>query len=783
MASGASYTEADAQMGGGPGLYGNQNGGGSPSQQQQHLSHDHDLSSLSEGIAHIQRNNEMMDAGGPQAHHMGASMNPAHHQFQTPPRPAPSPQQMAQTVMGLDEHNMFSDHDSSRKRSKVSRACDECRRKKIRCDATNENGPEACSSCKRTGARCQFSRQPMKRGPSKGYIKELADRLNSLENQIQYPHAQPTQTFDYAPMRDQPVPDTQAQTQFQRKRTHSISEGLQEGYNRSSWPAQDRGIEAWDPRALSLLTSQDLPSNGQTNRRGSYGDLTLAGNLINGTNEGTIKSYYSTIHLVYPVLAQDSTALNRLTNCPAKLRESFFLALECSVHSYAPTALPPMDVSLTQLIQKCLEALELAQHTLSDPDSSRQFYNHLVYCQTLVFLIIASDRPSTDIIASTSELLGRLAGRISELGINDAKIVAALRDQDRELYEDSRRLFWTAFILDRFNASNKGRDMVLPLYAGSVSRDDYDALGEVGYHLARAADIIGQVTYIARAGNVPSIDPTSAMTFADLTSSSPASLYLNGQLLRFRESLEISSLPPTSPPYLAYQYLRIVVARASTYTAPKETLAFTKELLGSIQAVNGSITPLHHIFAHIVATSLTDLADKVETQIDAHGSIREMDEAIANGNILVRIPDGLGWDTAIRNILHQKRSSEAPPNNVEQTGPATEPNMAGLQHLAAAAVGEREGTDARPSSSGGSAQISQSNADVKHDLTAAMAAASEAAAAQATAAAAQQQLQSASPTANPAHDGNANSNSGPGGDNDQYDPSLIGKDGFMSAVS
>jgi hypothetical protein len=60
------------------------------------------------------------------------------------------------------------DQTAPRKRSKVSRACDECRRKKIRCDATTESGEEQCSSCKRVGTTCQFSRVPMKRGPSKG---------------------------------------------------------------------------------------------------------------------------------------------------------------------------------------------------------------------------------------------------------------------------------------------------------------------------------------------------------------------------------------------------------------------------------------------------------------------------------------------------------------------------------------------------------------------------------------------------------------------------------------
>jgi len=64
---------------------------------------------------------------------------------------------------------------NQRKRTKVSRACDECRRKKIRCDATDVDSSESCSSCKKIGQQCLFSRQPLKRGPSKGYIKELAD--------------------------------------------------------------------------------------------------------------------------------------------------------------------------------------------------------------------------------------------------------------------------------------------------------------------------------------------------------------------------------------------------------------------------------------------------------------------------------------------------------------------------------------------------------------------------------------------------------------------------------
>jgi len=57
-----------------------------------------------------------------------------------------------------------------RKRSKVSRACDQCRRKKIKCDAQSDTGESPCSSCARANTPCLFSRVPQKRGPSKGYI-------------------------------------------------------------------------------------------------------------------------------------------------------------------------------------------------------------------------------------------------------------------------------------------------------------------------------------------------------------------------------------------------------------------------------------------------------------------------------------------------------------------------------------------------------------------------------------------------------------------------------------
>ncbi|KAJ1021251.1 hypothetical protein NDA18_005492 [Ustilago nuda] len=99
-----------------------------------------------------------------------------------------------------------------RKRLRISRACDECRRRKTRCDIVGafpgepgnpltisaavpplESNMEPkgemlilqpCMNCRRSEVTCSYSKRPLKRGPSKGYIKDLERRLNSLESQI-----------------------------------------------------------------------------------------------------------------------------------------------------------------------------------------------------------------------------------------------------------------------------------------------------------------------------------------------------------------------------------------------------------------------------------------------------------------------------------------------------------------------------------------------------------------------------------------------------------------------
>ncbi|KAI9317639.1 fungal-specific transcription factor domain-containing protein [Dichotomocladium elegans] len=66
---------------------------------------------------------------------------------------------------------------SNSKRQRVSRACDLCRRKKIKCDGLLP----VCTNCQAFKLECSYNDTTKKRGPPKGYIEAIENRLHRLE--------------------------------------------------------------------------------------------------------------------------------------------------------------------------------------------------------------------------------------------------------------------------------------------------------------------------------------------------------------------------------------------------------------------------------------------------------------------------------------------------------------------------------------------------------------------------------------------------------------------------
>ncbi|KAJ2548498.1 hypothetical protein EV175_004804, partial [Coemansia sp. RSA 1933] len=66
------------------------------------------------------------------------------------------------------------------KRQRVSRACDKCRRKKVKCDGKLP----VCTHCEELGYDCTYLDATKKRGPPKGYIDVIESRLHKVDELI-----------------------------------------------------------------------------------------------------------------------------------------------------------------------------------------------------------------------------------------------------------------------------------------------------------------------------------------------------------------------------------------------------------------------------------------------------------------------------------------------------------------------------------------------------------------------------------------------------------------------
>ncbi|KAJ6622773.1 hypothetical protein B0H10DRAFT_879977 [Mycena sp. CBHHK59/15] len=86
-----------------------------------------------------------------------------------------------------DDHDDQDEHEqpgaSSKKgktvRRRSSKACDQCRKSKCKCERTAPGQP--CRSCLMLGTECTFLGPSRKRGPPKGYIDAIEARLHQTE--------------------------------------------------------------------------------------------------------------------------------------------------------------------------------------------------------------------------------------------------------------------------------------------------------------------------------------------------------------------------------------------------------------------------------------------------------------------------------------------------------------------------------------------------------------------------------------------------------------------------
>ena len=577
-------------------------------------------------------------------------------------------------------------------RTKVSRACDECRRKKIRCDAVDESGNTPCSSCKRSNLHCAFSRQPLKRGPSKGYIKELAERLNSLERQVHPPgqgqaqhHAEiqrvqqeMAENLRAQGLELQVAPDPRAGEKRNYSTMAQTMEGAPAPASGNVTPARQTPAYQQQPPQMTPYPPQTQPQyppqpqapmavvqpqpfwrhGGNENRQEETALSYEAENTTTIVNfdwdEAVIDEYFRLIHQTFPLLPNNKNRLRqRLAECPASLREAFLAALDCLMRTFPTTSLPP-NANYAQALKKAAELL--AKYPFDNPSTHTNGTN-LVYLQTLLLMALESDNHGPATIRgqagpSRAEWLGRAAGVAGQLEINVIRTSSqSVMEGDRDSSERlARRVWWVLFILDRWHASSTADLLKLPENSVVLLPEDQILLGESTYHLARLSFIIGHLAAILTTTKTPSTDVMAPSNPA----SSLLGLTLAGEIDRFRESVE-SVWGSLNLVHLSYHHCHLLIKRLNPNTEPTELVGHAVKVATVLNSPRTPVTPLNHHFGALAAMTLCELCDVGKTRAEAGRGLEHLALALGEGRGLAGKERSEGWDGAIRELVLGKR--------------------------------------------------------------------------------------------------------------------------------
>ncbi|KAF7861969.1 hypothetical protein EAF04_007850 [Stromatinia cepivora] len=567
---------------------------------------------------------------------------------------------------------------AGRKRSKVSRACDECRRKKIRCNANEPGNEDICSNCKRVGVSCQFSRQPMKRGPSKGYIKELADRINTLEGQVQgtempqYSHPQeilqrrPSEEFSPTPNPDQ-IP---------RKRGYSSISGSGEfvsPYQQQSmppnWIPQEQQPRSSIPNpaySARLPGSTQLPTREQNyspnlmvsqQKWVNAPDVGSSGEAVNHTSQShsedavewiddsLLESYYKFIHPTYPMLSLTKARLNaRLSACSAPVRYAFWEALYATIRSF-PTAIPLKPQGITH-------AVKLIHTAPYDSQTTRSLSTNIVYLQIMMLLAIEANNQPRDIqdgeiVQSPSIWLGTAVGYAYSLRLHAHKPIDKSNNDPDSDDKHARRVWFSLVIMERWNAAITTCPLQIPDSVAQIYPDDRALLGEVAYHLVRLAIVIGNYLEVKLAST--DLPPLSVHRGLHAR-------LLKTQLELLRHDLSTSGITPIDSPVLHIGYwcaYLIIVLLHTPQEDVDEQMKATHYIISQLSFNTDMRSPLVHYYKCSAALALPNLLQFEATKKDAETSLK----LFLEGRLATS-----SWDNSIREFLinslgTQRRSS------------------------------------------------------------------------------------------------------------------------------
>ncbi|KAL2128362.1 hypothetical protein VTI74DRAFT_9279 [Chaetomium olivicolor] len=572
----------------------------------------------------------------------------------------------------------LSDATPPRKRSKVSRACDECRRKKIKCDAQSEATEQPCSNCRRSNAHCLFSRVPQKRGPSKGYIKELADRINTIEGKLNTSVENLERRASSEAFASPGLGDNS------RKRPFSSISGdgfqtpppttMASGHTSEHlpiWQPESRPRISGNPSDLALRPLPPMQFTGESNDGGLPAQTeTMDGISQNGLPQGSahhaehlpeiedavFNRYLEVIHPVFPVLASSKARVQSLLwQSPVVLQSAFYNAFFSMLQPFLPYGTPQIHGDTATVCR-----------LLSEWDGTRRprsAVTDLVRLQTLIMAVIAVD--SHGIPAANVEPPGpskaSFLGQVVALGMSMrlyAREVDLEPNADLDPNSDDNvalRAWWALVMLDRWNAVGMGMPVLINNDTVVIRPGLQNIVGDVVFALIRQSHFLGHIGPLVAGPAV--LDPFT-----------PAGSMQRSWVRTIADTLRWYLPAGNTDPvlHLAYWHARLLYEILSSDPSSANILQVSKKMVELLLGNHDLVSPLTHHFVALVSLVLLDLHRFDETRDEA----AKMIETVLGFRLAYS-----AWNTAVREKL---AGCQSRPGTAVSSGPASQ----NLQHLA-----------------------------------------------------------------------------------------------------
>lgn len=558
---------------------------------------------------------------------------PAEHRYHNPVPPSAQPHGLP--AMPLDSYQYPVDNTPPRKRSKVSRACDECRRKKIKCDAQADALDQPCSNCRRSSAQCLFSRVPQKRGPSKGYIKELADRINSIESKLGDsvesileggPRRTPTESFPSP----QPLDETRKR-QFSSISADAFQTPASVAARSQQLLTEHRAIRPYIPperpwTVNDLAPPVTLPPADQLPRAEPHRLDDIPDGLpqvppqpaerARLIDDQLFNSYLTSIHPIFPVLASSKARVQSLLSCCSPTLQDAFC--DAFLEFTRPSLRSPAIINgeVTASAQQSLTRWELERHPKS-------LATDIVHFQTTVMMAVDHDR-GRNRAAQRAPLIGKAAGVAYLLKLHQTQPEAEPGPNFDPDSDDNvaLRAWWTLVAFDRWNAIGAGLPPLIHDSVTTILPGLRYIVGDAGYELIQLAviigDFVGQIRDstrpIFRVGNGPEPPIFPGMSRLALRA-------VEQYRLHFPEVLDEVRFPHV---HLAYWHTRLLADMMLADTRLESMKQDCENIARLLVTTQQHWSPLNSHFMTLVSLVLVELTKISATREVAIKTIKGM---------------------------------------------------------------------------------------------------------------------------------------------------------------